>query len=245
MAPRMAERRSAAGELVPLLRPGRRPRHLEPRRPLDVRAAVLRKRRDDRGGGARGRRGRDRVRASTRHGPGCDAAPSPPSSCSCCASSRHRIPARSPSRPVEPSAPAAAPARQARRPDVVLVSIDTLRADHLGAYGRSPTITPEMDRDRPRGRRVHARRWPPVRGPRPAWPRCSPAFRPFATAPAGRSAPGLPSGARRSRPASPPWPSASPPRAIGRAAWSRTRSSIPSRGWPRASRSSRPRPAAR
>ncbi len=32
------------------------------------------------------------------------------------------------------------------RPDVVLVSIDTLRADHLGAYGRSPTITPEMDR---------------------------------------------------------------------------------------------------
>jgi len=32
------------------------------------------------------------------------------------------------------------------RPDVVLVSIDTLRADHLGVYGRSPTITPEMDR---------------------------------------------------------------------------------------------------
>ena len=34
----------------------------------------------------------------------------------------------------------------ATRPDVVLVSIDTLRADHLGAYGRSPTITPQMDR---------------------------------------------------------------------------------------------------
>ncbi|HEV8630801.1 MAG TPA: sulfatase [Thermoanaerobaculia bacterium] len=33
-----------------------------------------------------------------------------------------------------------------RRPDVVLVSIDTLRADHLGAYGRAPSITPEMDR---------------------------------------------------------------------------------------------------
>jgi arylsulfatase A-like enzyme len=33
-----------------------------------------------------------------------------------------------------------------RRPDVVLVSIDTLRADHLGAYGRSPSITPHMDR---------------------------------------------------------------------------------------------------
>ncbi|HET8648288.1 MAG TPA: sulfatase-like hydrolase/transferase, partial [Vicinamibacteria bacterium] len=34
----------------------------------------------------------------------------------------------------------------AARPDVVLVTIDTLRADHLGAYGRSPTLTPEMDR---------------------------------------------------------------------------------------------------
>lgn len=34
----------------------------------------------------------------------------------------------------------------AARPDVVLVSIDTLRADHLGAYGRSPTLTPQMDR---------------------------------------------------------------------------------------------------
>jgi arylsulfatase A-like enzyme len=39
----------------------------------------------------------------------------------------------------------AAPA-DATRPDVVLVTIDTLRADHLGAYGRSPTITPQMDR---------------------------------------------------------------------------------------------------
>ena len=37
-------------------------------------------------------------------------------------------------------------AAAAKGPDVVLVSIDTLRADHLGAYGRSPTITPEMDR---------------------------------------------------------------------------------------------------
>ena len=32
------------------------------------------------------------------------------------------------------------------RPDVVLVSIDTLRADRLGAYGRAPSLTPEMDR---------------------------------------------------------------------------------------------------
>jgi arylsulfatase A-like enzyme len=33
-----------------------------------------------------------------------------------------------------------------KRPDVVLVSIDTLRADHLGVYGRSPSVTREMDR---------------------------------------------------------------------------------------------------
>jgi arylsulfatase A-like enzyme len=42
--------------------------------------------------------------------------------------------------------PKVAVAMDPTRPDVVLVSIDTLRADHLGAYGRSPTITPEMDR---------------------------------------------------------------------------------------------------
>jgi arylsulfatase A-like enzyme len=42
--------------------------------------------------------------------------------------------------------PAAAGAADPARPDVVLVSIDTLRADHLGAYGRSPSLTPEMDR---------------------------------------------------------------------------------------------------
>ena len=46
----------------------------------------------------------------------------------------------------EPSAPPPAPAREGRRPDVVLVSVDTLRADHLGAYGRAPSITPAMDR---------------------------------------------------------------------------------------------------
>ncbi|HXT19522.1 MAG TPA: sulfatase, partial [Thermoanaerobaculia bacterium] len=33
-----------------------------------------------------------------------------------------------------------------RYPDVVLVSIDTLRADHLGAWGHKPSITPELDR---------------------------------------------------------------------------------------------------
>jgi arylsulfatase A-like enzyme len=51
----------------------------------------------------------------------------------------------SPAKPAE-AKPKAAPVADPTRPDVVLVSIDTLRADHLGAYGRSPTITPEMDR---------------------------------------------------------------------------------------------------
>jgi arylsulfatase A-like enzyme len=36
-------------------------------------------------------------------------------------------------------------AAPAGSPDVVLVSIDTLRADRLGAYGQTPSLTPEMD----------------------------------------------------------------------------------------------------
>jgi arylsulfatase A-like enzyme len=44
------------------------------------------------------------------------------------------------------SAGASAPASTPRRPDVVLISIDTLRADHLGPYGRKPSITPAIDR---------------------------------------------------------------------------------------------------
>lgn len=43
----------------------------------------------------------------------------------------------------KPPAPATAKADAA---DVVLISIDTLRADHLGVYGQSPTLTPEIDR---------------------------------------------------------------------------------------------------
>jgi len=35
--------------------------------------------------------------------------------------------------------------RAAAPPSVVLVTIDTLRADRLGAYGRAPSITPELD----------------------------------------------------------------------------------------------------
>ena len=44
----------------------------------------------------------------------------------------------------EPPPPPAEP--EAGAPDVVLVTIDTLRADRLGVYGRSPSLTPEMDR---------------------------------------------------------------------------------------------------
>ena len=35
---------------------------------------------------------------------------------------------------------------RAQRPDVILVSIDTLRADALGCYGRRPSPTPHLDR---------------------------------------------------------------------------------------------------
>src|SRR5687767_14586332 len=30
-------------------------------------------------------------------------------------------------------------------PSIVLITVDTLRADRLGAYGRSPSITPHLD----------------------------------------------------------------------------------------------------
>jgi arylsulfatase A-like enzyme len=49
-----------------------------------------------------------------------------------------------PARPASPPPPPAATA-DASRPDVVLISIDTLRADHLGLYGRAPSLTPNMD----------------------------------------------------------------------------------------------------
>jgi arylsulfatase A-like enzyme len=49
--------------------------------------------------------------------------------------------------PAPEAEPAPVPvSASAGQPDVVLVSIDTLRADRLGAYGRTPSITPEMDR---------------------------------------------------------------------------------------------------
>jgi len=43
-------------------------------------------------------------------------------------------------------------------PDVVLICLDTLRADRLGSYGRSPSITPHLDAFAGRSTR-HARTW--------------------------------------------------------------------------------------
>src|SRR5215210_4886090 len=40
------------------------------------------------------------------------------------------------------SAPPSAPAE---RPNVLLVTIDTLRADHLGCYGHQAAVTPTVD----------------------------------------------------------------------------------------------------
>jgi arylsulfatase len=40
----------------------------------------------------------------------------------------------------------AVPRRQADRPNILLVGLDTLRADALGAWGRSPSLTPNLDR---------------------------------------------------------------------------------------------------
>ncbi|MBI4493529.1 MAG: sulfatase-like hydrolase/transferase [Chloroflexi bacterium] len=66
------------------------------------------------------------------------------------------VPASEPPAPSEPdaalpatpwpaSSPTGAPA-PARRPNVLIITIDTLRADHLGIYGNSRVSTPAMDR---------------------------------------------------------------------------------------------------
>ena len=38
------------------------------------------------------------------------------------------------------------PAASADRPNILLIGLDTLRADHVGAWGREPSLTPAMDR---------------------------------------------------------------------------------------------------
>ncbi len=54
---------------------------------------------------------------------------------------------------VQPAAPATAPAPPARPARVVLVSIDTLRADHVGAWGAAGAWTPNLDALAARGTR--------------------------------------------------------------------------------------------
>ena len=47
--------------------------------------------------------------------------------------------------PPGPPTPAAGAAPASARPNVVLITIDTLRADHLGAYGHDRPTSPWMD----------------------------------------------------------------------------------------------------
>jgi arylsulfatase A-like enzyme len=60
------------------------------------------------------------------------------------ASSRARAREEPSAAPPPPSPPVAT--GSARYPDVVLVTVDTLRADRVGAYRSRPSITPEIDR---------------------------------------------------------------------------------------------------
>ena len=57
------------------------------------------------------------------------------------------------SAPVNPAA-----LQPARRLNLLLVTIDTLRADRLGCYGYSKIETPNLDQDRAAGRPVRKRR---------------------------------------------------------------------------------------
>src|SRR5262249_57024928 len=51
----------------------------------------------------------------------------------------------------------AVPTRHASRPNVLLITVDTLRADHVGSYGYSAAQTPALDRLAARGLRfAHA-----------------------------------------------------------------------------------------
>src|SRR5215468_10326927 len=45
-----------------------------------------------------------------------------------------------------PPAPIAAPPPKAARPNVLLISLDTLRPDHLGCYGYGKPTSPNLDR---------------------------------------------------------------------------------------------------
>src|SRR4051794_33838726 len=57
-------------------------------------------------------------------------------------------------------------ARTPPRPNLVLVTIDTLRADHVGAYGSTLARTPALDALASRGARfAHAQSAVPLTGP--------------------------------------------------------------------------------
>ena len=101
------------------------------------------------------------------------------------------------------------PARSAggaAHPNVLLVTIDTLRADRLGCYGYAGAATPALDALAARGRALRRRRSRTRRSPRPRTRRSSPASRRRGTA-CATTAGVRAAGAGR------PWPRPSAPRA--------------------------------
>ena len=62
----------------------------------------------------------------------------------------------------------------ANRPDVVMITLDTTRRDHIGCYGRTPSLTPNIDRLCARARRFpHRNCSSKSAGPTARW-RCRP-----------------------------------------------------------------------
>src|SRR6185436_10739822 len=163
--PRARVGRRPRGGREPDLRPAHclpGPADAPPRRPLS--AARRRRRARARPRGAAGRRGRPRDRVGGA-APGCALA----ERAACEPAARGRRPAHDPDRgggvrrallllaalglaacpaPASRSGKAAAGARSAgagNRLNVLLVTIDTLRADHLGAYGYARATSPKID----------------------------------------------------------------------------------------------------
>src|SRR5262249_24174814 len=61
----------------------------------------------------------------------------------------------------------AAGCRGSGRPNVLIITIDTLRADHVGCYGFGLAHTPAIDRTPPRGVPCPSARTPPPGPPSP------------------------------------------------------------------------------
>jgi arylsulfatase A-like enzyme len=72
------------------------------------------------------------------------------------------------SRPAPPPSAAAAPAAAAARPNVLLITVDTLRADHLSSWGYGRETSPTIDRLAAEGVRF-ASAWA-------QWPKTGPSF---------------------------------------------------------------------